>query len=235
MRFKLRSLMTLFTLVAAVIGYWAASAKQQRDAVDWVKSHGGSAYYPYSNPNVQFEPSLPSWLIQSLGNDFFYPIKRVEFRHQPVDDLSALTTLSQLVYCGIDDGLLTDATELYHLTKLMVLVIPRNPIRQLDGIQNLHSLRLLDASNTKVVDLQPLGRIAALNCLFLRGTPVHDISPLACNQQLQHLDISETGVTDLSPLKLCTSLEMLNVSGTTVSDEQVASLQTALPSCEIKR
>jgi hypothetical protein len=67
------------------------------------------------------------------------------------------------------------------------------------------SLRHLDCSGTKVVDLGPLAACASLAHLDCRDTQITDLGPLAACASLAHLDCSGTKVVDLGPMAACAS------------------------------
>ena len=78
-----------------------------------------------------------------------------------------------------------------------------------DEITELHELRELDISWTRVADLAPLSGLCRLQSLACNATRIADLSAIAELQDLQHLNVSHTRIEDLSPLVDLTNLTEL--------------------------
>lgn len=83
-RFKLRTLLIVFTLLALALGWHAHGARQQRLAVDTIFDHGGWAGYDFEerkDPTWLYaggESRVPEWLLEAVGTDFFHSVVTVK-------------------------------------------------------------------------------------------------------------------------------------------------------------
>jgi len=75
--------------------------------------------------------------------------------------------------------------------------LPRMP----PEIANLSALRLLDMSDTRITDLQPLTALTGLTTLYLHKTPITDLQPLTALTGLTRLSLTNTRIRDLRPLR----------------------------------
>ena len=70
-------------------------------------------------------------------------------------------------------------------------------------------LQLLDITNRKISDLEPLAGLTQLQALNCGGNQLTDLAPLAGLTQLQTLDCGDNQLTDLAPLAGLTQLQAL--------------------------
>ena len=88
-RFSLRALLVGMTLIAVCLGIWSERARRQRAAVAALRDMGAQVYYDYqlvSGPEggpialpaavgkngSPAEPSVPGWLVDAAGIDYFH-------------------------------------------------------------------------------------------------------------------------------------------------------------------
>ena len=115
-------------------------------------------------------------------------------------------------------GDLVDLSPLQGL-KLEMLNLSCNPIKDLNPLKEMKTLRRLKCEKTALADLSPLTGLQ-LSEIRVRQTRVSDLMPLK-NMPLTDFDCSYSpGVTDISPLA-GTSLHFLGISGTKVRDLSV--------------
>ena len=76
-------------------------------------------------------------------------------------------------------------------------------------IGSLTNLRVLDLSNTNIVDLEPITGLTNLQTLSLTATTVRDLTPVATLTKLRSLEFMFTEVADVEPLKGLFELQRL--------------------------
>lgn len=123
-------------------------------------------------------------------------------------DITPLTTLPNLEYLNIGHNpirslnldssrlhtlkmkncIIEDARCVWDIKTLMVLVISENPIKNVDGCENLTSLRHLDMKDCDVSHLPTsLSHLPHLSLLDIRRNPISDISHLFSSTSLSEL------------------------------------------------
>ena len=103
-------------------------------------------------------------------------------------------------------------------------------LRQVAGLSSVKMLLLAD---TDVADVRCITALADLIILDLNGTTVTDVTPLGDMPQIGVLALERTNVEDITPLTRLRDLDMLLLSGTPISAQAIATLQDALPHCDI--
>jgi len=130
---------------------------------------------------------------------------------------------------------------LENLPSLEVLDASRTDIDD-HGLQNLansHHLKSLTLDDTKVTSegLRHLKQLRNLEELWLYGTRIddHGVAHLAKLHKLHTLQISGTAITDASipVLRQLTQLEFLGLHGTSITKHGIKELTQTLPNCEI--
>ena len=117
-QFNLRSLF-LVMLLACIgmswVGVKMQRARNQREAVEWVKELGGWVSYDYEVGAAGFrtgktKPSSPHWLLSFLGDDFFRSVVMVNLNSTQVADngLKHLETLPHLATLCLNGTKVTD-------------------------------------------------------------------------------------------------------------------------------
>jgi hypothetical protein len=148
-QFKLRTLLLLVSLLAIWLGWQTHQARQQRLAVADVEAIGGVVSYSYEAddhgyPVADSKSSIPSWLVNLVGKDFFYSVIGVDFP-APEDSHSSHPIIR--VYDK-------DAILLSRLPRLRRLRLDCTQIGDegLRYISRLSQLRSLDLTCTHVTD-----------------------------------------------------------------------------------
>lgn len=151
--------------------------------------------------------------------------------YQQVYDLTPLNGL-ELVYLSLCGNPITDLSALDGQTSLRELYLSTTAVSSLTGLENCHSLSILDCSNSSVVSLEPIKELP-IHTLRLTDTPIKDYGPLSampiqrlfCSHMsasdiasledmdfLKHLVIYNSGITSLKELSGLRNLEILDIS-----------------------
>ena len=87
------------------------------------------------------------------------------------------------------------------MQRLWDLVVLESDIASLQGLEHAINLRFLHLSNSRIVDLTPLGPLASLEVLKLYNNEISDITPLANLTKLKELNLSGNQIADYSPIE----------------------------------
>ena len=168
LRFSVRGLIILVLVVAVALGWIVRQAHIQRDAVAAIRKAGGFVAYSWdwdqgkSIPGGR--PSVASWIVESIGVDFFGHVTHVEFggTSRPADTvLAEVGRLNQLQRLWLSN----------------TSVITEAELVDLDG---LTKISFVDVNSSQVTDagLAHLKGLANLSIFSLYGTQVTDAGPV---------------------------------------------------------
>jgi hypothetical protein len=215
-QFSLRMLLIVVTLFAVAFSWFAVKmgqARRQREAVEAIRQtqsqfqdgmrHYHNAYYSFEidgdgNPVVDASPSIPNWLVDWLGEDFFYNVNSVTLEVTPKQGLEVLKSFPQLRRVDVA-GDIADS--------------------DLGNLKGLARLRDLYCSSSHVTDagVDHLTRNRQLEKLGLDKAKITDLglAQLAELRQLQSLALCDTKITDdgLKYLPTLNRLKELTLSG----------------------
>lgn len=110
---------------------------------------------------------------------------------------------------NLNNSNINDISFLSSLTQLQSLFLHNTKIKDISVLSDLTQLQGLFLSNTQVKDISILSSLTQLQTLSLNNTQVKDISALSGLTQLQHLWIDNTPITDLSPLAHLKDLKII--------------------------
>jgi Leucine-rich repeat (LRR) protein len=156
-------------------------------------------------------------------------------------DLSEISSLSNLQTLSLTNCGISDLSFLKPLTKLRTLYLPDNRINDLTPLTGLRSLKTLYLDKNPLTDLTPLIELPMLSMLSIQGVTIADyvLSDLqeampACRifsdsvveaarpislggtvftEDVESLDLSYRDITDLGKLSYCLQLKDLNLTG----------------------
>ena len=141
------------------------------------------------------------------------PISELSLRKTGVSDLEPLREMA-LTDLDISDTPVTDLSPLGApgpSSVLRKLVLWRTPASDFSPLAACTKLEVLDAADTGLIDLDPLGKLK-LRVLLIAGSRVREISALS-GMPLERVSLCRTAVTDLSPLLKSPSLRELTIPG----------------------
>jgi serine/threonine protein kinase/predicted RNA-binding Zn-ribbon protein involved in translation (DUF1610 family) len=181
--------------------YWATRAEVRKEIDRFAAVSKGLAAEDQTTwlrtVMKKLHPSLPEKAFESLSVGVPEWTKLVGFHGFRADraifDFSPVRALT-IDGFFLEGGFLFDATPLAK-TKLKVLLVPGQPVRDLTPLTGL-PLEEANLASTWITDLRPLSGMK-LKKLFIVGTPIADVSPLE-GVPLEHLEMN--GVADLKPL-----------------------------------
>jgi hypothetical protein len=203
LRFSLRTLLVVMTLLCVWVGIRANAGRRQREAVEAIKSAGGTVVYDYQyvprakptglplfDYRVDFDaqPPISFWLRMALGDDCFRTVVAVYFNDPKpniakaeFDQIAALPALRQFVLGPDQPGWKIEGSDLAALAEpnqLEVLQLFGTHVTG-DMLAQLHSLTKLTAvtiSNSDFDDaaMEQIGKMTNLRSLDLDGTEVTD-------------------------------------------------------------
>ena len=117
LRYSLRTLLVVITILCIALGYWTYRAKRQRAVVKWVEENGGEVHYDFELDEYGYtikaaKPPSPKWMQAFLGNDYLATVVHVRLENSEVKDVEPLAQLEQL------EELILDKTQVRDLTPL---------------------------------------------------------------------------------------------------------------------
>jgi len=165
--------------------------------------------------------------------------------------------VAMLVLDGRFDERISDVSALKKLTKLQMLKLPFNPLRNVSALKHLKILKILDLRSTQIRDVSVLKNLTLLTNLSLGDNQISDVTVLKELQQLKVLHLYGNQISDVSALSELKQLTDLYLTGNQISDvsalkelkkltrlwltdnpdltaAQIAELQKALPKCIIE-
>ena len=212
-RFSVRTLLVIMTVVSVWFGSLVNKAKRQERAVALIHSLGGRVMYDYQfdadyvlidhegigGEDPAPEPSAPQWLRNLLGDHYFCDVIEISFWNSPRVTDDVVATVS-------------------HLPKLRAVCICKCPVT--DNV------------------VKQLARTASsIKKLVLRQTECSDtaLQHIKHFKQLTRLDLGCTQVTDacVADLAELKNLESLLIDGTRISNAGLALIQGTMPKTSV--
>ncbi|MDX1926844.1 MAG: hypothetical protein SFV81_10010 [Pirellulaceae bacterium] len=235
LRFGLRSILTVTTIVALFCGVWLRQAMVQRDVSQKLERIGVDL-------SMGEVPTWLSWLPKSVlnyeGGHYFCPVTAAtagcaNVRREGPPVLPLLAKLPSLKSLRIGKVALRGETlkGLADFAKLEELILLDGSFNNDDiaAIPRLTRLKYLDLSRNTECSILPIG-LSNLRVLNLDATAFSDegMQQLAKSNKLESLSLSYTRVSDqgmdkLSPLQ---RLAVLDLACTSVTGEHLSSLRS---------
>ena len=191
LRFSVRSLLVLVLVVGSLLGWLIYRVRAQCEAVAAIQKAGGFVVYRWKWRNGSVDrlgkPGVPGWLLQWLGPDFFYGVKRVDLVADfgdGADDrlmirVAQLRDLEALNLHGDKDVTDVGLAHFEGLNQLRALDLSKSGVKDaglihLKGLTNLWYLSLDDTGVTDA-GLSHLRGLSNLKVLRLNGTMVSGV------------------------------------------------------------
>lgn len=160
------------------------------------------------------EMTIPQEVTDFSQLHYFTGLTSLTIENQPVVDLSFLSTMEDLKTLDLS-GCLLNADQLSligALPQLETLDISSCQLSTLNGLNNLTTLRYLNASVNSISDLLPLLGNSNLETLDLQHNAISNFGALGGLEKLSVLNLSNNALTDFSAIATCKGLTQLDVS-----------------------
>lgn len=112
LRYTLRTLLILLTILAILVGGWAERGRRQARAMKILADARSTGHYDFQFKSGQWSweefdgrrtSPAPPWLLQSLGPDYFHRVLSVTiWRHEDLRPLATLRSLEAVFYRTAD-------------------------------------------------------------------------------------------------------------------------------------
>jgi hypothetical protein len=224
-RYGLRTVLILLTIVCLWLGWFMTQVQKQRRAVAVLEKYSAaitySAFYQYSPWSAILPRRLIQWLNGALsGNDILQRVTGVTIERDTLDeqDLAVLTDLPYLRYLSLSGPAVTDAS-VHH-------------------VENLTQLKCFKLIGTNVSDagLQFVSKLENVESLILTETPFTEagIKHLRNLKNIDELYLDDTRVTGacLEDLTAIKNLRVLHLNNTHVRGEGIIQF-SEMPNLEI--
>ncbi|WP_242309994.1 NEAT domain-containing leucine-rich repeat protein [Bacillus cereus group sp. BfR-BA-01331] len=144
-------------------------------------------------------------------------VKSLYLSGNQIEDVTALAKMEQLDYLNLANNKITDVAPLSTLKNVTYLTLAGN---QVEDIKPLYSLPLKDLvlTRNKVKDLSGIDQMNQLNKLFIGKNQIEDVTPLAKMTQLTELDLPNNELKDITPLSNLVNLQKLDLEANYISD-----------------
>jgi hypothetical protein len=200
LRFSLRGLLIVVTLLCVSLAWRLDRAKQQREAVQAIRDAGGWVYYDYQQydpRSCKFDkdatPWEPPWLQSQVGVDFFHEVEAVNMSfhgdgivrrdERAPDPLIAehLAHLPRLRFLGLTAGACDD-----------------DGMRHVGQLRNLEVLLFWDAPQITDAGAAHLTNMPSLACLHIGSSQIGDrgLATIARLPRLENLSMQRNNFTD---------------------------------------
>ncbi|WP_142339980.1 NEAT domain-containing leucine-rich repeat protein [Bacillus cereus] len=134
-----------------------------------------------------------------------------------ISNVAPLSKLKNVTYLSLAGNQIEDITPLYTLP-LKDLVLTRNKVKDLSGIDQLNQLQELWIGKNEIRDVTPLSKMTQLKVLNLPNNELKDITPLSSLVNLQKLDLEANYISDLTPASNSKKLVFLSFVANEIRD-----------------
>ncbi|MDR4149181.1 NEAT domain-containing leucine-rich repeat protein [Bacillus thuringiensis] len=144
-------------------------------------------------------------------------VKTLFLSGNQIEDVTALAKMEQLDYLNLANNKIKNVAPLSALKNVTYLTLAGN---QVEDIKPLYSLPLKDLVLTRnnVKDLSGIDQMNQLNILFVGKNQIKDVTPLAKMTQLTELDLPHNELKDITPLSNLVNLQKLDLEANYISD-----------------
>jgi Leucine-rich repeat (LRR) protein len=145
-------------------------------------------------------------------------LERLDLSGLGVADLRPLAGLRGVKVLVLDRNPIRDLSPLAGLVNLEVLSVKGSSLKTLAGVAGLTSLKALAIDGSFVRDLEPVAGLGGLESFSASGCRVQSVASLAGLRNLRVLDLGRNQVEDLTPIALSQSLEEIYLNDNNVRD-----------------
>jgi len=152
----------------------------------------------------------------------------LDLRYNNISDISVLSSLTNLEELYLNGNNISDINVLSSLVKLRYLGLGGSNISDVSALSSLTNLMTLDLNGNNISDVSALSSLTNLKDLNLNGNNISDISALSSLVKLTDLRLRKNNISDISALGSLTNLEELDLNGNNISDISALSSLTNL-------
>ncbi|MDJ1473988.1 NEAT domain-containing leucine-rich repeat protein [Bacillus sp. LS15-K4] len=134
-----------------------------------------------------------------------------------IKNVAPLSVLKNVTYLTLAGNQIEDIKPLYSLP-LKDLVLTRNKVKDLSGIEQMKQLEELWIGKNEIKDVTPLSKMTQLKQIHLPNNELKDITPLSSLVNLQKLDLEANYISDLSPVSKLNKLVYLSFVANEIRD-----------------
>ncbi|MGP4948957.1 MULTISPECIES: NEAT domain-containing leucine-rich repeat protein [Bacillus] len=134
-----------------------------------------------------------------------------------ITNVAPLSALKNVTYLTLAGNQIEDIKPLYSLP-LKDLVLTRNKVKDLSGIEQMKQLEELWIGKNEIKDVTPLSKMTQLKQLHLPNNELKDITPLSSLVNLQKLDLEANYISDLTPASNLKKLVFLSFVANEIRD-----------------
>lgn len=134
-----------------------------------------------------------------------------------ITNVAPLSALKNVTYLTLAGNQIEDIKPLYSLP-LKDLVLTRNKVKDLSGIEQMKQLEELWIGKNEIKDVTPLSKMTQLKQLHLPNNELKDITPLSSLVKLQKLDLEANYISDLTPASNLKKLVFLSFVANEIRD-----------------
>ncbi|MEI5913475.1 NEAT domain-containing leucine-rich repeat protein [Bacillus albus] len=144
-------------------------------------------------------------------------VKSLYLAGNKIEDVTALAKMEQLDYLNLANNKITNIAPLSALKNVTYLTLAGN---QIEDIKPLYSLPLKDLvlTRNKVKDLSGIDQMKQLNELWIGKNQIEDVTPLVKMTHLKVLDLPHNELKDITPLSSLVNLQKLDLEANYISD-----------------
>ena len=212
-----------------IVSIYTTKLSQQEELENWWQgiSYEWAAYFKsrfkvYQDPNFNDLKKIAR--VDSInleGNKF-------------IEDLSALSRLTNLRYLNISNTAITDLAGVRNNTKLRKLEMSNSLVKELKHLKYATELEELNLSKTQIIDFDHLTTFKELKKLNCAGSNLLRSKYLKELTQLKELDASNSGLKEITSFGALTKLENLNISDNAIVDISPLSILTMLKTINLE-
>lgn len=141
----------------------------------------------------------------------------LDLSNNKITNVAPLTEMKNVTSLYLAGNQIEDIKPLYTLP-LKDLVLTRNKVKDLSGIDQLNQLQELWIGKNEIKDVTPLSKMTQLKVLNLPNNELKDITPLSSLVNLQKLDLEANYISDLTPVSNLKKLVFLSFVANEIRD-----------------
>ncbi|CAL5991078.1 ABC_transporter substrate-binding protein [Hexamita inflata] len=151
---------------------------------------------------------------------------KLDLRNNKIQDLSNLNTclnLEELFICNNTYYDFQGLSALSALTKLRVLLMSKNNIKDIKFIQELINLESLNLNDNRIETIHYLKKMSKLSKILLYNNKITDITVFRILPSLKTVNLNMNRIVYITPLKYLTNITNLNFYGNCILNNKVLS------------